>query len=65
MGKIDGTGRGEIGEGCGRGVSRRTSPSTPSAGVYIATMMAQVDTLLEHGHPARKSPAVCDWCVTR
>jgi ketol-acid reductoisomerase len=22
-----------------------------SAGVYIATMMAQIDILLEHGHP--------------
>ena len=37
---------------CAPSASRRRSPSNPfTAGVYIATMMAQIDILLEHGHP--------------
>ncbi len=52
MGKIDGTEMWRIGEGVR---ARRGSFSTPippvTAGVYIATMMAQVDLLKEKGHP--------------
>ena len=52
MGKIDGTEMWRIGEGIR---ARRTSFSAPlnpvTAGIYIATMMAQVDLLKEKGHP--------------
>ena len=52
MGKIDGTEMWRIGEGVR---ARRGSFSTPlnpiTAGIYIATMIAQVDLLKEKGHP--------------
>jgi ketol-acid reductoisomerase len=52
MGKIDGTEMWRVGESVR---SRRASLRTPinplTAGVYIATMMAQVDLLAERGHP--------------
>jgi len=52
MGKIDGTEMWQVGEGVR---ARRGSFSTPTnpvtAGIYIATMMAQVDLLREKGHP--------------
>ncbi|HLZ73263.1 MAG TPA: ketol-acid reductoisomerase [Dehalococcoidia bacterium] len=52
MGTIDGTEMWRVGEGVR---ARRGSFSTPippvTAGVYIATMMAQVDLLKEKGHP--------------
>jgi ketol-acid reductoisomerase len=52
MGKIDGTEMWKVGEGVR---ARRGSFQTPinpvTAGVYIATMMAQVDLLKEKGHP--------------
>lgn len=52
MGKIDGTEMWKVGEGVR---ARRGSFQTPinpvTAGVYIATMMAQVDLLKDRGHP--------------
>jgi ketol-acid reductoisomerase len=52
MGKIDGTPMWQVGE---KVRARRGSYATPihpvTAGVYIATMMAQVDLLKEKGHP--------------
>jgi ketol-acid reductoisomerase len=52
MGKIDGTEMWKVGE---RVRARRGSYETPinpvTAGLYIATMMAQVDLLKEKGHP--------------
>jgi ketol-acid reductoisomerase len=52
MGKIDGTEMWQVGTGVR---ARRGSFSTPihpvTAGVYLATMMAQVDLLSEKGHP--------------
>jgi ketol-acid reductoisomerase len=52
MGKIDGTEMWQVGEGVR---ARRGSFQTPihpvTAGIYIATMMAQVDLLQEKGHP--------------
>ena len=52
MGKIDGTEMWRIGEGVR---ARRGNFSTPlnpiTAGIYIATMIAQVDLLNEKGHP--------------
>jgi len=52
MGKIDGTEMWQVGE---KVRARRGSYETPinpvTAGVYIATMMAQVDLLKENGHP--------------
>ncbi len=51
MGKIDGTPMWQVGVN----VRAHRKPETPinpvTAGVYIATMMAQVDLLKEHGHP--------------
>ena len=53
MGKIDGTEMWKVGaeraRQARRGQDRRCNPFT--AGVYIATMMAQIDILLENGHP--------------
>ena len=52
MGKIDGTPMWAVGEGVRRrrgSFDARINPTT--AGVYIATMMAQVDLLKEKGHP--------------
>jgi len=52
MGKIDGTEMWQVGEGVR---ARRGSYATPihpvTAGVYVATMMAQVDLLKVKGHP--------------
>lgn len=52
MGKIDGTPMWQVGE---QVRARRSSLNTPihpvTAGVYVATMMAQVDVLKEKGHP--------------
>jgi ketol-acid reductoisomerase len=52
MGKIDATETWHIGAGVR---AKRVPGGIPvnafSAGVYIATMMAQIDILLEHGHP--------------
>jgi ketol-acid reductoisomerase len=52
MGKIDGTEMWQVGE---KVRARRGSYQTPinpvTAGIYIATMMAQVDLLREKGHP--------------
>jgi ketol-acid reductoisomerase len=52
MGKIDGTEMWQVGE---QVRARRGSYQTPinpvTAGIYIATMMAQVDLLREKGHP--------------
>jgi len=52
MGKIDGTEMWQVGEGVR---ARRGTYPTPihpvTAGIYIATMMAQVDLLAEKGHP--------------
>jgi ketol-acid reductoisomerase len=52
MGKIDGTETWQTGKKV-RAVRREDEiPLHPfTAGVYLATMMAQVDILLEHGHP--------------
>ena len=53
MGKIDGTETWKVGaDGARRSATRTRSPLNPfTAGVYVATMMAQIDILLEHGHP--------------
>jgi ketol-acid reductoisomerase len=52
MGKIDATEMWQVGE---KVRARRSSFQTPinpvTAGVYVATMMAQVDLLAEKGHP--------------
>jgi ketol-acid reductoisomerase len=52
MGKIDGTPMWQVGE---KVRARRGSYQVPlnpvTAGVYVATMMAQVDLLKEKGHP--------------
>jgi ketol-acid reductoisomerase len=52
MGKVDATEMWKVGEGVR---TRRGSFSTPihpvTAGLYLATMMAQVDLLREKGHP--------------
>jgi ketol-acid reductoisomerase len=52
MGTIDGTRMWKVGEGVrARRGSFRTPINPITAGVYIATMMAQVDLLREKGHP--------------
>ncbi len=52
LGKIDGTETWRVGEKVRSGRVEDKIPLDPfTAGVYIATMMAQVDTLLEKGHP--------------
>lgn len=52
MGKIDGTETWRVGEKVRAKRDEDSIPLDPfTAGVYIATMMAQVDTLLEKGHP--------------
>jgi ketol-acid reductoisomerase len=52
MGKIDGTETWRVGQTVR---SKRVEDEIPldpfTAGVYIATMMAQIDILLDHGHP--------------
>jgi ketol-acid reductoisomerase len=52
MGKIDGTPMWAVGEQVRRSRGRFQTPLNPvAAGVYIATMMAQVDLLRLKGHP--------------
>jgi ketol-acid reductoisomerase len=52
MGKIDGTEMWEVGEGVRKQRVEDMIPVDPfSAGVYCATMMAQIDLLIERGHP--------------
>jgi ketol-acid reductoisomerase len=51
MGKIDGTETWQVGAGVRKQRSDKTPVHPFTAGVYIATMMAQIDILLEHGHP--------------
>ncbi len=52
MGKIDGTEMWQVGEKVRAKRDPDAIPVDPvTAGVYIATMMAQIDLLKEHGHP--------------
>jgi ketol-acid reductoisomerase len=52
MSKIDGTQMWKVGQ---KVRARRAEVKTPvhpfTAGVYVGTMMAQIDVLIEHGHP--------------
>jgi ketol-acid reductoisomerase len=53
MGKIDGTETWKVGAEVRKGRNEGAIPVHPfTAGVYIATMMAQIDVLADHGHPA-------------
>jgi ketol-acid reductoisomerase len=52
MGQIDGTEMWVVGEGVRAKRDESSIPLNPTtAGVYCATMMAQIDVLLEAGHP--------------
>jgi ketol-acid reductoisomerase len=52
MGKIDGTEMWQVGVGVRANRQPDKTPINPvTAGVYVATMMAQVDLLKEKGHP--------------
>src|SRR5262245_44722987 len=52
MGKIDGTETWKVGAGVRAKRDEAKTPVNPfTAGVYIATMMAQIDILIENGHP--------------
>lgn len=52
MGKIDGTETWKVGAKVRASRKEEAIPLNPfTAGVYIATMMAQIDVLIEHGHP--------------
>lgn len=52
VGKIDGTDTWKVGEKVRANRDEDKIPLNPfTAGVYIATMMAQIDILLESGHP--------------
>jgi ketol-acid reductoisomerase len=52
MGKIDGTDAWTVGEGVRATRVDEEIPLNPfTAGVYIATMMAQIDILIDHNHP--------------
>ena len=52
MGKIDGTRPWKVGMDVRANRIEKEIPIHPfTAGVYIATMMAQIDVLIEHGHP--------------
>lgn len=52
MGKIDGTEMWKVGEEVRKARVEAKIPVDPfSAGVYCATMMAQIDLLIEKGHP--------------
>jgi ketol-acid reductoisomerase len=52
MGKIEGSSMWQVGEKVRAARTDQELPIHPvTAGVYIATMMAQVDVLKEHGHP--------------
>ena len=50
MGKIDQTEMWIVGERVRQNSNDAVSINPTTAGVYIATMMAQIDVLLEHGH---------------
>jgi ketol-acid reductoisomerase len=53
MGKIDATETWQVGATVRAKRDPAKTPVNPfTAGVYIATMMAQIDVLFEHGHPA-------------
>jgi ketol-acid reductoisomerase len=52
VGKIDGTDTWKVGERVRANRVEDDIPLNPfTAGVYVATMMAQIDVLLENGHP--------------
>lgn len=52
VGKIDGTDTWKVGEKVRANRDDDNIPLNPfTAGVYVATMMAQIDVLLEEGHP--------------
>lgn len=52
VGKIDGTDTWVVGEKVRASRDEENIPLNPfTAGVYVATMMAQIDVLLEEGHP--------------
>ncbi|KAG7342043.1 ketol-acid reductoisomerase [Nitzschia inconspicua] len=52
VGKIDGTDTWKVGEKVRANRDDEKIPLNPfTAGVYVATMMAQIDVLLEEGHP--------------
>jgi len=52
VGKIDGTDTWKVGEKVRASRDEENIPLNPfTAGVYVATMMAQIDVLLEEGHP--------------
>lgn len=52
VGKIDGTDTWVVGEKVRASRDEESIPLNPfTAGVYVATMMAQIDVLLEEGHP--------------
>lgn len=52
VGKIDGTDTWKVGEKVRASRDEDKIPLNPfTAGVYVATMMAQIDVLLEEGHP--------------
>ena len=52
VGKIDGTDTWQVGEKVRAERDEEKIPMNPfTAGVYVATMMAQIDVLLEEGHP--------------
>jgi ketol-acid reductoisomerase len=51
MGKIDGTDAWQVGAKVRENRDEEKIPLNPTtAGVYVATMMAQIDVLLKHGH---------------
>ncbi len=51
MGKIDGTEMWQVGVGVRANRNPNTAIHPITAGVYVATMMAQIDLLKEKGHP--------------
>jgi len=52
MGKIDGTETWTVGAKVRAARGKEPTPVHPfTAGVYVGTMMAQIDVLLDHGHP--------------
>jgi len=54
MGKIDGTYTWQVGEKVRAKRDESKIPLNPTtAGVYVATMMAQIDVLLKHKHSYR------------
>jgi ketol-acid reductoisomerase len=52
---IDGTETWQVGAGVWQRDEAKTPVNPFTAGVYIATMMAQIDILLEHGHRIRRA----------